>query len=130
MTTEQSENLLDAPTLLAACGRDPLLLRKMIDSFESRAPAHLADIGEAARRGDVAEIRRSAHKLRGLISTFSTSVAARVGLLERIEADEQPEATLERCEDVAQLVGALSKSLARLTIDDLSRLGSSTNLPK
>src|SRR5438105_14376348 len=42
-------DLLDASVLLAACGGDPTLLRKMCQTLTARVPEHLAALRDALR---------------------------------------------------------------------------------
>ncbi len=59
-------DLIDPPVLLAACGGDPTMLRKMCRSLQSRVPEHLAAIREALRDQDAPRLREAAHKFYGL----------------------------------------------------------------
>lgn len=127
MTPQPTETLIDATTLLAACGSDPLLLRKMIESFQRRAPDHLAGLRDAARRRDAADVQHAAHKLRGLVSTFSSTTAVRVGALEQLAADGLTDAPLEHYEVLAQLIGGLTQTLSSLSVGDLERLAASND---
>jgi two-component system sensor histidine kinase/response regulator len=115
------ENLLDYNTLLAACGGDPILLQKMIDSFQSRAPDLLSAIRAAAQRQDAKAFRRAGHHLRGLISTFSTSIATEVVTMECLGLEQPIDTVLSRCETVAQRARDLSRLLSGLTIEELRR---------
>src|SRR5438046_2577768 len=45
----RKRDLVDAPVLLAACGGDPMLLRKMCQTLTARAPQHLAALRESLR---------------------------------------------------------------------------------
>src|SRR5262249_59004572 len=55
-------DLLDPPVLLAACGGDPAMLRKMCRSLQSRVPEHLAAVPDAFHRPDAPRFRDTAHK--------------------------------------------------------------------
>ena len=66
-------SLLDPVVLLAACGDDEEGLRGLCEDFRTYAPARLAEVGEALRVQDAPRLREAAHKLRGLLSVFSTS---------------------------------------------------------
>ena len=115
------EDLLDAATLLAGCGGDSRLLRKMIKSFQRRAPEYVADLEDAAQRSDDGALRQAAHRLRGLVSTFSTSVAETI---ERIEqgASASPRERGPDCAAVAHRVAALCDTISTLSVADLVRL--------
>jgi hypothetical protein len=83
------------------------------------APGHLHHVCTALRDGNAPALRESAHRLRGLLSAFSTTaadaalrleVAATAGRLEGAEADY---ATL------AGMVAGLGPLLHGLSVDDL-----------
>ena len=126
LTMQADENLLDPGTLLAGCGGDPLLLQRMIASFRSRAPEHAAELNGAARRGDAASLRRAAHRLRGMVSVFSSSVAATVGLVEQATADPHSDPVKKQCATIAEMVDALLSTLLTVSIDELEQLAASS----
>jgi PAS domain S-box-containing protein len=111
--------LLDAETLLTACDGDAILLGQMIAIFAANAPAHLDRVASALREGNAAELRESAHKLRGLLSAFSTSAAEVAGLLEQAGAAGQLDRAEEHFAKLAGLVGELGPLLANLTLAEL-----------
>ena len=120
MADESRNDLLDPVVLLAGCGGDSLLLRKMIESFQCRAPQYLADLLGAGERSDDAGFRYAAHRLRGLVSSFSTSVAATVGEMEQSGIDS-PQEYQARCAAVATIVAALSNTVSDLSVAHLER---------
>jgi CheY-like chemotaxis protein len=79
-------DLLDAPVLLAACGGDPNLLRKMCQTLAARVPEHLAALRDALRDQDAPRFREAAHKCCGLLSEFSTVAGDLAGTLEDLAA--------------------------------------------
>src|SRR5207237_60388 len=54
-----SAHLVAPPVLLAACGVDPAMLRKMCRSLQARVPEHLAAVREALRDHDVSRLREA-----------------------------------------------------------------------
>jgi two-component system sensor histidine kinase/response regulator len=82
-------DLLDAPVLLAACGGDPTLLRKMCQTLTARVPEHLAALRDALRDQDAPRLREAAHKCCGLLSEFSTVAGDLAGKLEDLAASAQ-----------------------------------------
>jgi len=114
--------LLDVPVLLAACGSDADLLRKMCQSFQTRVPEQLVALRDALRDQDAPRLREAAHKICGLLSEFSTVAGDRAGNLEDIAARglvfEAP-AILEELEtmatELAQLAGGLSPETLQST---------------
>ncbi len=77
-------DLLDAPVLLAACGGDPTLLRKMCQTLTARVPEHLAALREALPDQDAPRLREAAHKCCGMLSEFSAVAGDLAGHLEDI----------------------------------------------
>jgi CheY-like chemotaxis protein len=113
-------NLLDPPVLLAACGGDPAMLRKMCRSLQSRVPEYLAAIRDALDDQDALRLREAAHKFCGMLSAFSTvggdqaadleDLAARGMLLEALPVVE----TLDRCAtELAWLADGLTIEMLR-----------------
>ncbi|HVS38414.1 MAG TPA: response regulator, partial [Gemmataceae bacterium] len=82
-------DLLDAPVLLAACGGDPTLLRKMCQTLTARVPEHLAALRDALRDQDAPRLREAAHKCCGMLSEFSTAAGDLAGSLEDLAAGAQ-----------------------------------------
>jgi len=62
---------LNAATILATCGGDEALLTKMCQTFCSRMPEHLAALDQALETQDTRSVREIAHKMRGMLTTFS-----------------------------------------------------------
>jgi PAS domain S-box-containing protein len=114
--------LLDVPVLLAACGGDAELFRKMCALLQTRVPEHLAVLRDALRDQDAPRLREAAHKFCGLLSEFSTVAGDRAGCLEDIAAraslHEAP-SILEELEMMAtklvQLAGGLSLEALQCT---------------
>ena len=79
-------DLLDAPVLLAACGGDPTLLRKMCQTLTARVPEHLAALRDALRDQDAPRLREAAHKCCGMLSEFSAAAGDLAGSLEDLAA--------------------------------------------
>jgi signal transduction histidine kinase/CheY-like chemotaxis protein/HPt (histidine-containing phosphotransfer) domain-containing protein len=107
--------LLDLPILLAACGSDSDLLRKMCQSFQTRVPEHLATLRDALGDQDAPRLREAAHKFCGLLSEFSTVAGDQAGRLEDLAARAslgEARPVLAQLESTAtelvQLVGELS----------------------
>jgi two-component system sensor histidine kinase/response regulator len=98
-------DLLDPPVLLAACGGDPTMLRKMCRSLQSRVPEHLAAVRDALHDQDAPRLREAAHKFCGMLSAFSTVAGDRAANLEDLAAsarlDEAPP-IVEQLETIAR----------------------------
>jgi PAS domain S-box-containing protein len=128
------KDLLDPPVLLAACGGDPAMLRKVCRSLQTRVPEYLAAIRDAVRAQDAPRLREAAHKFCGMLSAFSTvageqaadleDLAARGLLQEALPVVEQ----LDRCAtELARLAGGLTVETLRQqaeAADDSNRTAS------
>jgi HPt (histidine-containing phosphotransfer) domain-containing protein len=113
--------LIDPMVLLAACGGDPAMLRKMCRRLQTLVPEDLAAVRDALHDQDALRLREAAHKLYGTLSAFSTVAGDQAADLEDLAArgllgEAQP--LVERLEtmtqELMQLVGGLSlESLRR-----------------
>src|SRR5262249_3559839 len=115
------QDLLDAAVLLAACGGDPTLLRKMCQTLTARVPEHLTALGAALRDQDAPRLREAAHKCCGMLSEFSTAAGDLAGRLEELAAGAQLDKAapiLERLEAIAQ---ELVKQIDGITVEALRR---------
>src|SRR5262245_12013166 len=113
-------DLLDPPVLLAACGGDPAMLRKMCRALQSRVPEHLAAVRDALHDQDALRLREAAHKFYGMLSAFSTAAGDQAADLEDLAArgllKEAPAVVeqLDRCAtDLARLAGGLTVETLR-----------------
>lgn len=113
--------LIDARTLLAACGGDPSLLARLTSSFETHSPRHLAQLRDAIEQRNFTEVRQAAHKLRGLVSSFSTAGADAVALVEQSATDEDFPNADEHSAHVAIMVRKVSSQLPFWTVDRLKQ---------
>ena len=110
-SSTESEVLVDPKTLLAACDDDPVLLDKLIRIFQNNLPGCLARVQEAIARHDPAQLRESAHQLRGLLSTFSPKAAQAAAVLEAMGADGELDDAAASFETLADLIeGRLGQS--------------------
>jgi CheY-like chemotaxis protein/HPt (histidine-containing phosphotransfer) domain-containing protein len=114
-----AEALFDPATLLTACDGDPALLARMVAVFRASAPAQLGAVAEAIRNADAAALGESAHKLRGLVSAFSTTAAAVARRLEETAAAGQLDGAVGHHAALADMIRDLGPLLANLSIGDL-----------
>jgi len=113
--------LVDAPVLLAACGGDPMLLRKMCQTLIARVPEHLAALRDALRDQDAPRLREAAHKCCGMLSEVSSVAGDLAGTLEDLAAGTQlvkAAPVLEQLETIAQ---ELVKQIDGITVETLRR---------
>ncbi len=119
-----SDGLLDTATLLTACDGDATLLARMIAVFQAGAPAQLATVAAAVRSRDAAAVRESAHKLRGLVSAFSSDAAAIALHLEQAAAAGRLDGMAEQLATLAAMIRDLAPLLTGLSVEELqSRSG-------
>jgi CheY-like chemotaxis protein/HPt (histidine-containing phosphotransfer) domain-containing protein len=114
-------DLLDAPVLLAACGGDPTLLRKMCQTLTARVPEHLAALQDALRDQDASRLREAAHKCCGMLSEFSTVAGDLAGSLEELAADTQLDKAAPILEQLETIAHELVKQIDGITIEALRR---------
>ena len=106
---------LDATTILAACGGDESLLQKMCHSFQSRLPDHVATLERALEQQDATRLRESAHKLCGMLATFSVEAGNLAAQLEECAAQNR----LQECRTLVPQLALLSHDLIE-SVDGLS----------
>jgi CheY-like chemotaxis protein len=113
------ETLLDPATLLAACDDDATILRKLIQVFRANAPGALARVCGAVQEGDTSRLREAAHRLRGLLSTFSAMAAAEAARLETMGAGGQLDDAASTLDGLTEMVERLGSQLEGLSIEQL-----------
>jgi HPt (histidine-containing phosphotransfer) domain-containing protein len=116
-----SPRLLDTAALLAAFDGDAELLRKMCRHFQTFVPGRLAEVSEALRNRDSARLRASAHKLGGMVSSFSAAAAEAAALLERLGTEGKVEEAIQTHSRLAEIVGKLISVLDTLSVEQLRR---------
>jgi CheY-like chemotaxis protein/HPt (histidine-containing phosphotransfer) domain-containing protein len=115
---------LDAATLLTACDGDEELLARMIAVFRASTPDGLERVATAVRDRNADGLREAAHRLRGVVSAFSTTAAEAALRLEQAGADRQLDGTDAISASLADMIGELTQLLDKLTVGELrSRLG-------
>src|SRR5262249_53753135 len=115
------QDLLDAPVLLAACGGDATLLRKMCQKLTARVPEHLASLREAVRDHDAARLREAAHKCCGMLSEFSAAAGDLAGSLEDLAAGARLDKAAPILEQLETVAHELVKQIDGITVEALRR---------
>jgi CheY-like chemotaxis protein len=116
-----SSFLLDPPVLLAACGGDATLLRKMCQSLQSRVPKHLAAIRDALHNQDALRLREAAHQFCGMLCAFSTVAGDQAARLEDLAARGLLQEALPVVEQLDQGATELARRAGGLTIETLRK---------
>ncbi len=117
----RSLDLLDAPVLLAACGGDPTLLRRMCQTLKARVPEHLAALRGALRDQDAPRLREAAHKSCGMLSEFSAAAGDLAGDLEELAAGTQVDKAAPILEQLETTAQDLVKQIDGITVEALRR---------
>jgi PAS domain S-box-containing protein len=114
-------DLLDPSVLLAACGSDPMMLRRMCRSLEARVPEYLSAIRDAVSAQDAPRVRETAHKFYGMLSAFSTIAGDLATKLEDLAARGLLEEALPVVEQLEQCATELVRLAGGLTIEMLRK---------
>jgi two-component system sensor histidine kinase/response regulator len=114
-------DLVDPSVLLAACGGDPIMLRKMCRSLQSRVPEYLAAIQDAVRAQDASRLREAAHKFYGMLSAFSKVAGDLAANLEDLADRGVLQEALQVAEKLEQCATELAGLAGGLTIETLRR---------
>jgi PAS domain S-box-containing protein len=121
--TDPAEAALTPSVILAACENDSALLEKLCHWFRERAREHVAALAAARVASDLERLRETAHKLSGMLGTFSTPAGELASALEdRAEAGELA-ASLELSARVEAATEDLMRQTASLTLERLNALG-------
>jgi PAS domain S-box-containing protein len=111
--------LLDRAALLAACDGDAELLRKMCRHFQTFVPGRLAEVSEALLNRNAHRLREAAHKLGGMVSSFSATAAEAAAILERLGKEGRIEEATQAHSQVTEVVGRLMSVLDNLSVEHL-----------
>jgi PAS domain S-box-containing protein len=119
-TASPAPTLVDARTLLAACGHDGAMLAKISRALATGLPPHIAALARALDDHDLLRLREIAHRVCGLVAPFSTiarDVAA--DLEDGAEAGEAVPALSGLVDRLTVLAPALVTEVEGMTIDTL-----------
>jgi PAS domain S-box-containing protein len=114
--------MLDPARLLAGCDGDAELLRKMCQLFKTFVPGRLAEVSEALEDRDSARLREAAHKLGGMVSSFSAIAAEAAALLDRQGEEGKIEEAIQTHSRLTQIVEGLMSALDTLSVEQLRKM--------
>jgi signal transduction histidine kinase/CheY-like chemotaxis protein/HPt (histidine-containing phosphotransfer) domain-containing protein len=114
-------DLLDPTALLAACGEDVELLAKMCQHFQAHAPGRLAEASESLRDRNAARLLETAHKLGGMVSSFSATAAEAAAVLEQAAAEARMDAASQAHRRLTEVVCKLVSALDSVSVEQLRR---------
>lgn len=98
----------DRAEALARIDDDEELFNDLLDMFLGNAGEYMDAIRQAIAQGDMAELQRSAHTLKGILATFSAAPSQALALeLELAGRDQQPARA-------PALLSGLEREMARL----------------
>ena len=113
-----TDAVLDREEALQRVGGDPNLLRSLAAMFLESSPAQLAELREAAARGDLKAVRRLGHTLRGSVGIFGARAAfAAAEHVEGIAQNGNAADTASACAALENEVRRLRPALAALTAE-------------
>jgi two-component system sensor histidine kinase/response regulator len=127
--SSSARGLIDPMVLLAACGGDPAMLRKMCRRLQSLVPEDLAAVQDAVHDQDALRLREAAHKLYGTLSAFSTVAGDQAADLEDLAARGLLQEALPVVEQLDQCATELARLAGGLTIETLRKLAKPADDP-
>jgi PAS domain S-box-containing protein len=127
-TRAQPETRADAAALLAACDNDPVFLHELIEVFRDDAPGELAQLSEAVQEHDSQRLRETAHRLRGMLATFSAKAGEAAAQLEAMGASGAMADADKTLRGLIGLVEQLNPQLEQLSIEQLRRQAAGNGL--
>jgi HPt (histidine-containing phosphotransfer) domain-containing protein len=120
--SSSATSLIDPMVLLAACGGDPAMLRKMCRRLQSLIPEDLAAVRDALHDQDALHLREAAHKLYGTLSAFSTVAGDQAADLEDLAARRLLQKALPVVEQLDEWATELTRLAGGLTVEILQQL--------
>jgi PAS domain S-box-containing protein len=121
-----SLSLLDPAALLAGCGGDDELLRKMSRHFQAFVSGRLAEVSEALWDRNTSRLREAAHKLGGMVSAFSAPAAEAAARLEQLGREGKIEEAIQTHSRLTEIVDRLIPLLGTVSVEQLRRWHSQT----
>jgi len=118
----QNLGLIDARTLLAACGSDGALLERMCGQVRVRLPEHLVALRDAFGDKEAERLREIAHRACGSFSEFSAVVGELAGTLEELAASGRLDQAGAVLGELERLGPELLRQVERLSIEVLRGL--------
>jgi HPt (histidine-containing phosphotransfer) domain-containing protein len=82
-------------------------------------PGRLAEVSEALRDRNTPPLREAAHKLGGMVSSFSATAAESAALLGRLASEGRIEEAIQTHSRLTEIVGRLLAVLDTLSVEQL-----------
>jgi signal transduction histidine kinase/CheY-like chemotaxis protein len=115
--------LLDAAALLAACDGNEELLRKISRHFKTHVPGRMAEVSEALRDRHAPRLREAAHKLGGMVSSFSAKAAEAAALVGKLGSQAKFEEASHIHSRLTEIVAKVMSVIDVVSIDKLRQQG-------
>jgi len=110
-------DLIDRRALMAACDGDEELLQKMCQHFQTFVPGRLAEVSEAFRDRDGKRLREAAHKLGGMVSSFSATAAEAAAFLGQLGSEGKIDEATQTCSRLNEIVERLLSVINTLSVE-------------
>jgi two-component system sensor histidine kinase/response regulator len=108
----QQDEKLNRTSILERLGGNQDLLAELVQLFQEEAPQLIEAMRKALGRGDMQELGRSAHSMKGAVGTFSAHETAKAAV--RLEIDAKNGDGESAKASLAVLEGAVDRLLAEL----------------
>jgi HPt (histidine-containing phosphotransfer) domain-containing protein len=104
--------VFDLDTARECVGGSEQILKEVIDAFFEESPMLMEQIRQAISDGDVGELRRAAHTLKGTVAVFGANFARQAAWrLEKMGRDADLTDAEAACVELQQRVGELHSAL-------------------
>jgi CheY-like chemotaxis protein/HPt (histidine-containing phosphotransfer) domain-containing protein len=120
---DAAAGLLDPSALLAACDGDAELLRTMCTHFKRFVPERLAEVTGALADRNSLRLRESAHKLGGMVSSFSATAAEAAARLALFANEGKLPEAIQTHTRLIEIVNCLVSVLDGLSVAQLRAWG-------
>ena len=110
-------DLIDRRALMAACDGDEELLQKMCQHFQTFVPGRLAEVSAAFRDRDGKRLREAAHKLGGMVSSFSATAAEAAAFLGQLGSEGKIDEATQTCSRLNEIVERLLSVINTLSVE-------------
>ena len=89
----------------------------MCQHFQTFVPGRLAEVSEAFRDRDGKRLREAAHKLGGMVSSFSATAAEAAALLGQLGSEGKIDEATQTCSRLNEIVERLLSVINTLSVE-------------
>jgi HPt (histidine-containing phosphotransfer) domain-containing protein len=119
----EEHELLDARTLLAACGSDAAILSRICQAVRDQLPKDLTALEHAFRNRDAPLLSEEAHRLHGMVAAFSSVAGTLASDLEDRAGQGELKEAERLLNQLRVLAPELLRQVSRVTLDSLEVAG-------